>query len=117
MAIDLDPAKLWNDPALSPRARSALHNLKIDTIEKLKATSDSIILREPNCGLRTLAEIRAFMNTRLFGYDNAHDMTYEVAFETIKKQRLALIQQEKIIMSLKAQLAEFQNRVRSVFGD
>lgn len=115
--IDQSPDKLWNEPALSPRARSALHNLQIDTIEKLKATSDSIILRQPNCGLRTLAEIRAFMNTRLFGYDNANDMTYEIAFETIKKQRLALIQQEKIIMALQSQLAEFQSRVRSVFGD
>lgn len=115
--MDLDENKLWNDPALSPRARSALFNLQIDSIEKLKATSDSIILREPNCGRSTLAEIRAFMNTRLFGYDNAHDMTYEVAFETIKKQRIALIHQEKIIMDLKSKISEFQNQIKGMLGD
>ncbi len=117
MCFDDDPNKIWNDPALSPRTRAALRRLDIDTVEKLRTTSDNILLREPNFGIKALAEARAFMNVRLYGYDNAHDMTYDVAFETIKKQRIALIEQEKIIMELQKKIAVFQALAKEFIGD
>ena len=43
---------------ISVRARSALHTLKIETVEELAITPDEVILRAPNCGRKTVNELR-----------------------------------------------------------
>ena len=43
---------------ISVRARSALHTLKIETVEELAITPDEVILRAPNCGKKTVNELR-----------------------------------------------------------
>ena len=42
----------------SVRAWSALHTLGIETVEELAITPDEVILRAPNCGRKTLHDLR-----------------------------------------------------------
>ena len=43
---------------ISVRAWNALHTLKIETVEELAITPDEVILRAPNCGRKTVNELR-----------------------------------------------------------
>jgi hypothetical protein len=109
-----DNEKLWDDNVFSVRARHVLRELNIDTLDKLRGTNDSVLLRYPNVGRRTLAELRAYQNDRLFGVSEVVGMSFKEAFDTIEKQRDALIEQEKIIMKLKATIWQIKDQVKNI---
>lgn len=48
-----------NTLEISIRSRQALHSLGIDTVEELAVTPDPVLLRIPNCGRKTLKDVRA----------------------------------------------------------
>tara|TARA_R110000824_G_scaffold62531_3_gene165536 strand:- start:1383 stop:1787 length:405 start_codon:yes stop_codon:yes gene_type:complete len=57
---------------ISVRSRQALHSLGIDTVEELAVTPDHVFLRIPNCGRKTLKDVRASYDVEGLSIDQVH---------------------------------------------
>ena len=57
---------------ISVRAWNALHTLKIETVEELAVTPDEVILRAPNCGRKTLHDLRDSYDVDGLSIDQVH---------------------------------------------
>ena len=57
---------------ISIRAWNALRTLEIETVEELAITPDHVILRVPNCGRKTLNDLRASYDVDGLSIDQVH---------------------------------------------
>tara|TARA_R110002126_G_scaffold219502_2_gene364991 strand:- start:143 stop:562 length:420 start_codon:yes stop_codon:yes gene_type:complete len=57
---------------ISVRSRKALHALYIETVEELAVTPDQILLRIPNCGRKTVNELRLSYDVDGLSIDQVH---------------------------------------------
>tara|TARA_R110000822_G_scaffold21795_4_gene69085 strand:+ start:263 stop:676 length:414 start_codon:yes stop_codon:yes gene_type:complete len=57
---------------ISIRSWNALRTLEIETVEELAITPDQVILRLPNCGRKTLNDLRASYDVDGLSIDQVH---------------------------------------------
>ncbi len=57
---------------ISIRSWNALHTLGIETVEELAVTPDQVILRIPNCGRKTLNDLRDSYDVDGLSIDQVH---------------------------------------------
>lgn len=57
---------------ISVRSRGALDTLGIETVEELAVTPDHVLLRIPNCGRKTLNDLRASYDVDGLSIDQVH---------------------------------------------
>jgi hypothetical protein len=57
---------------ISVRSRNALDTLKIETVEELAVTPDHVLLRIPNCGRKTVNELRLSYDVDGLSIDQVH---------------------------------------------
>ena len=57
---------------ISVRSWNALHTLGVETVEELAVTPDHVLLRIPNCGRKTVNELRGSYDVDGLSIDQVH---------------------------------------------